>query len=151
MKEEKMPLIMRHIVWLNLAWQWRYPSDNTGFLFWGPTRYIMSMGSSTDIKRKEKSSFYMASICSYSCVPLLFQVFSLLPPLIDALEYTNIQKEEKYVKANTYIYMSYHYTVTQHGCVIDVCLCVILCSCLCRPVCYPIDGSASYCLTIDAL
>ena len=30
MKEEKMPLIMKHIVW-----QWRYITDKTGFLFIG--------------------------------------------------------------------------------------------------------------------
>ena len=35
MKEEKMPLIMKHIVWLNLAWQWRYLTDKSGFLFIG--------------------------------------------------------------------------------------------------------------------
>ena len=35
MKEEKMPLIMKYIVRLNLAWQWRYPTDKTGFLFIG--------------------------------------------------------------------------------------------------------------------
>ena len=35
MKEEKMPLIMKHIVWLDLAWQWRYLTDKTGFLFIG--------------------------------------------------------------------------------------------------------------------
>ena len=35
MKEEKMPLIIKHIVWLNLAWQWRYLTDKTGFLFIG--------------------------------------------------------------------------------------------------------------------
>ena len=30
---------MKHIVWLNLAWQWRYPTYKTGFLFIG-TRCI---------------------------------------------------------------------------------------------------------------
>ena len=30
-----MTLIMKHIVWLNLAWQWRYLTDKTGFLFIG--------------------------------------------------------------------------------------------------------------------
>ena len=35
MKEEKMPLIMKHIVWLNFAWQWRYLTDKKGFLFIG--------------------------------------------------------------------------------------------------------------------
>ena len=35
MKEEKMPLIMKHIVWFNLASQWRYLTDKTGFLFIG--------------------------------------------------------------------------------------------------------------------
>ena len=35
MKEEKMPLIMKHIIWFSLAWQWRYPTDKTGFLFIG--------------------------------------------------------------------------------------------------------------------
>ena len=34
-KWKKMPLIMKQIVWLNLAWQWRYPTDKTGFLFIG--------------------------------------------------------------------------------------------------------------------
>ena len=35
MKEEKMLLIMKHIVCFNLAWQWRYLTDKTGFLFIG--------------------------------------------------------------------------------------------------------------------
>ena len=35
MKEEKMPLVMKHRVWLNLALQFRYPTDKTGFLFIG--------------------------------------------------------------------------------------------------------------------
>ena len=35
MKEEKMPLIIKHTVWLNLARQWRYLTDETGFLFIG--------------------------------------------------------------------------------------------------------------------
>ena len=35
MKEEKLPLIMKHMVWLNIAWQWRYLTNKTGFLFIG--------------------------------------------------------------------------------------------------------------------
>ena len=35
MKEKKTPLILKHIVWLNVAWQWRYHTDNTGFRFIG--------------------------------------------------------------------------------------------------------------------
>ena len=35
MKEGKMSLIMKNIVWLNLVWQWRYPTDKTGFSFIG--------------------------------------------------------------------------------------------------------------------
>ena len=35
MKEEEMPLIMKHIVWLKIAWQWRYFTDKPGFLFSG--------------------------------------------------------------------------------------------------------------------
>ena len=35
MKEEKMLLIMKHTVCFNLAWQWRYLTDKTGFLFIG--------------------------------------------------------------------------------------------------------------------
>ena len=35
MKEEKISLIIKYIVWLKLAWQWRYLTDKTGFLFIG--------------------------------------------------------------------------------------------------------------------
>ena len=35
MKEEKMLLIMKYTVCFNLAWQWRYLTDKTGFLFIG--------------------------------------------------------------------------------------------------------------------
>ena len=35
LKEEKMLLIMKHTVCFNLAWQWRYLTDKTGFLFIG--------------------------------------------------------------------------------------------------------------------
>ena len=35
MREEKLPLIMKHIVCFNLAWQWRYLTDKTGFLYIG--------------------------------------------------------------------------------------------------------------------
>ena len=35
MKEGKMPLNMKHIVWLKLRLQWRYLTDKTGFLFSG--------------------------------------------------------------------------------------------------------------------
>ena len=35
MKEGKMPLTMKHIVWLKLGRQWRYLTDKTGFLFSG--------------------------------------------------------------------------------------------------------------------
>ena len=35
MKEDKMPLIIKYIIWLKLAWQWRYLTDKTGFLFIG--------------------------------------------------------------------------------------------------------------------
>ena len=30
-----MPLIMKHVVLLKLAWQWRYFTDKPGFLFIG--------------------------------------------------------------------------------------------------------------------
>ena len=39
MKVEKMPLIVKHMLWLKLAWQWRYLTNNTGFLFIG-THFI---------------------------------------------------------------------------------------------------------------
>ena len=35
--KEKMPLIMKHIVWLNLARQWRCLTDKSGFLFYWDT------------------------------------------------------------------------------------------------------------------
>ena len=35
-----MSLIMKHIVWLKLAWQWRYLTDKTGFFFLGHTGYF---------------------------------------------------------------------------------------------------------------
>ena len=34
-KNRKCPWYWSIIVWLNLAWQWRYPTDNMGFLFIG--------------------------------------------------------------------------------------------------------------------
>ena len=43
-KNRKMPLIMKHIVWLNPAWQWRYRTDETGFLFIG-THCILDRGN----------------------------------------------------------------------------------------------------------
>ena len=42
MKEEKMLLIMKYTVFFNLAWQWRYLTDKTGFLFIG-THCIMKI------------------------------------------------------------------------------------------------------------
>ena len=39
MKEEKMLLIMKHIVGFNIAWQRRYLTDKTGFLFCGTHGY----------------------------------------------------------------------------------------------------------------
>ena len=35
MKEEKMPLIMKHIVWLKFVWQWSNPTDKNSFRFIG--------------------------------------------------------------------------------------------------------------------
>ena len=44
MKEEKMPFIMKHIVWLNLVWQWRYLTDiKSGFLFIGTHCILFSV------------------------------------------------------------------------------------------------------------
>ena len=46
-KKRKMPLIMKHIVWLKLAEQWRYLNEKTGFLFSGThgTMYASVIGT----------------------------------------------------------------------------------------------------------
>ena len=46
-----MPLIMKHIIWLNLAWQWRYPTDKTGFLFIGTLYFIVTILAGTPMLR----------------------------------------------------------------------------------------------------
>ena len=53
--KEKMPLIMKHIVWLKLAWQWRYLTDKTGFLFIG-THCIWT-------------SYYIIMLCTPQVLP----------------------------------------------------------------------------------
>ena len=70
MKEEKMLLIMKHTVCFNLAWQWRYLTHNTGFLFIGTHCtvidsiftvfwYIMWQGR---VNFPEYSTFFWSSI-----------------------------------------------------------------------------------------
>ena len=46
MKEEKMLLIMKHTVCFNLAWQWKYLTDKTGFLFIGT--HCIALGAKTN-------------------------------------------------------------------------------------------------------
>ena len=57
MKEEKMPLIMKHLVWLNLAWQWRYLTYKTGFLFIGT--HCISQNISVDYNQFTKKICYI--------------------------------------------------------------------------------------------
>ena len=49
MKEEKMLLIMKHIVCFNLAWQWRYLIDKSGFLFIGTHCILKELQTLLDI------------------------------------------------------------------------------------------------------
>ena len=61
MKEEKMPLILKHIVWLKIAWQGRYLTDKPGFLFIG-TQGIDVTGSDvleSDRKHPERAFWFI--------------------------------------------------------------------------------------------
>ena len=51
MKEEKMSFIMKHKVWLKIAWQWRYLTGKPGFLFIGTPNHFWTIAqfSSTDM------------------------------------------------------------------------------------------------------